>query len=142
MPWVKEDMCTGCGLCVAECPVDAIHQGDDGIASIDEAECIRCGRCHDVCPQEAVRHDGERIPQEVADNLRWVRKLLVHFPTPQERSAFMDRMVRYFNKQVKVSEQTRAAVAAAQDRPVEAIDLAIESLSEADTAQTGGRRPA
>ena len=67
MPWIKQDMCTGCSVCVNECPVGAIELTGDGFAEIDEAECIRCGRCHDVCPQEAVRHDGERIPQEVAE---------------------------------------------------------------------------
>ncbi|MFO7956562.1 MAG: 4Fe-4S binding protein, partial [Candidatus Brocadiia bacterium] len=63
MPWVSEEMCVGCGVCVEECPVDAIAMVDD-VARINEEECIRCGHCHDVCPQEAVRHDSERIPQE------------------------------------------------------------------------------
>ena len=113
MPWVKEVLCTGCGVCTAECPVGAIRQDSNGVAAIDETECIRCGRCHDVCPQEAVRHDGERIPHEVAENLRWVRKLLGHFKDPQEQAAFMQRMVRFFNKQKKVSGRTLAAITAA-----------------------------
>jgi ferredoxin len=129
MPWIKQDMCTGCSMCVDECPVGAIELTADGFAEIDEAECIRCGRCHDVCPQQAVRHDGERIPQEVAENLRWVRKLLGHFQDPKEQSAFMQRMVRFFNKQKKVSEQTLAAMAAA-DKPAEGIDAAIRELSK------------
>jgi len=130
MPWVNEVLCIGCGVCTAECPVGAIRQDGNGVAAIDEVECIRCGRCHDVCPQEAVRHDGERIPQEVAENLRWVRKLLRHFHDPQEQSAFMQRMVRFFNKQKKVSERTLAAITAAEDKPAEGIDAAIGQLSE------------
>jgi len=130
MPWIKQDMCTGCSLCVHECPVGAIELTADGSAEIDEAECIRCGRCHDVCPQEAVRHDSERIPHEVAENLRWVRKLLGHFHDPQERSAFMQRMVRFFNKQKKVSERTLFAIGAAEDKPAEGIDAAVDRLSE------------
>jgi len=130
MPWVNEDLCTGCGVCIAECPVDAIAEDSNGVAAINDAECIRCGRCHDVCPQEAVRHDSERIPQEVAENLRWVRKLLGHFQDLQEQSAFMQRMVRFFNKQKKVSEQTLAAVATAEDNPAEGLDAAIAQLSE------------
>ena len=130
MPWIKQDMCTGCRICVNDCPVGAIEMKADGYAEIDEAECIRCGRCHDVCPQEAVRHDGERIPQEVAENLRWVRKLLGHFQDPEERSAFMQRMVRFFKKQKKVSKQTLAAITAAEDKPTEGIDAAIGQLSE------------
>ena len=130
MPWIKQDMCTSCSLCVNECPVGAIELNVDGFAEIDEGECVRCGRCHDVCPQEAVRHDGERIPQEVAENLRWVRKLLRHFQDPQEQSAFMQRMVRFFNKQKKVSERTLAAIAAAEDKPAEGLDAAIGQLSK------------
>lgn len=113
MPWVNVELCNGCGTCVEECPVGAIELTADGFAEIDEAECIRCGRCHDACPQQAVRHDGERTPQDVAENLRWVRKLLGHFKRPEDQSAFMDRMVRFFNKQKKVSERTLAAIAGA-----------------------------
>ena len=130
MPWIKQDMCTGCSLCVNECPVDAIALNAGGLAEIDEAECIRCGRCHDVCPQDAVRHDGERIPQEVAENLRWVRRLLGNFHEPKEQSAFMERMVRFFNKQQKVNERTLAAIAEAKNEPTEGIDTAIRDLSE------------
>ena len=55
MPWINEDMCVGCGVCVDDCPVDAIELKDDQKAFINEDECIRCGRCHEVCPEEAVR---------------------------------------------------------------------------------------
>ena len=130
MPWIKQDICTGCRLCIEECPVGAIELNADGFAEIDDAECIRCGRCHDVCPQDAVRHDGERIPQEVAENLRWIRRLLGHFHERKEQSAFMQRMVRFFNKQKKVSERTLAAITAAKNDPTEAIDAAIRDLSE------------
>lgn len=136
MPWVREELCTGCGVCITECPVSAIQLGGNGVAAIDEAECIRCGRCHDVCPQEAVRHDGERIPQEVAENLRWVRKLLEHFQRPEEQAAFMQRMVRFFNKQKKVCERTLAAITNAGDQPAADIDAAIAELSEGNDAQS------
>lgn len=29
MPGVKKDMCIGCGICLEECPVDAIVSGGD-----------------------------------------------------------------------------------------------------------------
>ena len=139
MPWVNQELCTGCGVCTAECPVDAISQEDDGRAVINESECIRCGKCHDVCPQGAVRHDGERIPQEVADNLRWVRKLLGHFQEPAERVAFMQRMMRFFNKQKKVNEQTINVIKTAEDNPAESINAAIRDLSaERSTGSSKG----
>jgi len=131
MPWVNQEMCSGCGVCVDECPVGAIRLDGSDVAAIDEAECIRCGRCHDVCPQDAVRHDSERIPQEVTANLEWVRGLLDHFQEPSQRTAFIARMVRFFHKQRKVTERTLAAIEAAGDDPAAGIDAAIRSLSPA-----------
>jgi ferredoxin len=106
MPWVNEDLCVGCGVCVDDCPVDAITLKEDQKAVINEDECIRCGRCHDICPQEAVRHDSERIPQEVEANVEKTKSLLKHFETGQEQQAFLERMVRYFRKEQKVAGLT------------------------------------
>ena len=105
MPWINVESCTGCGVCVEECPVDAIALVEE-LAKINDDECIRCGRCHDICPNEAVRHDGEKIPLEIEANLTWTRRLLSHFTTPEERGALVERMKRYFEKQRKVAEQT------------------------------------
>ena len=109
MPWVKDEMCAGCGICVEQCPADAISMQDD-VAAIDEKECIRCGTCHDVCPQEAVRHDGERIPQEVEANLQWAATLRDKYETNAEKAALLERMRRYFNKEMKVVQQTLAGL--------------------------------
>ena len=105
MPWVNEELCTGCGTCIEECPVQAISVVDE-TARIAEENCIRCGRCHEVCPEEAVRHDGERIPQEIEENLEWTRRLMQHCDTPDERQGLIERMRRYFGKERKVAEQT------------------------------------
>ena len=106
MPWVNQDMCTGCGTCVEQCPVGAITLDERDRAGIDEQECIRCGKCHDVCPEEAVRHDSERIPQEVEANIQWVEKLRSRFETDEEKKDLVERMVRFFNKERKVAELT------------------------------------
>jgi len=112
MPWVNEEICVGCGVCVDDCPVGAITLKDDQKAIINEDKCIRCARCHDVCPQEAVRHDSERIPQEVEANIEKTRDLLRHFETPHEQQAFLERMVRYFKKQQKVASITMDKITA------------------------------
>ena len=129
MPWVKQELCTGCGACIEECPVGAVKMETKDQAAIDETKCIRCGVCHDVCPQDAVRHDSERIPQEIATNLAWVRGMLVHFTEPSEQSAFLERMVRFFNRQKRVSEETIALIEAAGDEPADRIGNAICALS-------------
>ena len=74
MPWVDGSKCTGCGICVEICPVDAISMKEEK-AKIDMEICIRCGKCHDVCPQEAVRYDSEKIPLEVKENLEKAKEL-------------------------------------------------------------------
>jgi len=105
MPWVKKELCKACGMCVDECPVDAISLEAEG-AVINEQKCVRCGHCHDVCPFEAVRHDSERIPQEVQANLQWTRNLMDNFESAEERAGVLDRVRRHFNKEKKVVEQT------------------------------------
>jgi len=49
MPWITAEDCTGCGICVEECMVDAITMENEK-AEINIDECIRCGKCLDACP--------------------------------------------------------------------------------------------
>ncbi len=46
------DACINCGACAAECPVNAIAEGDDKYV-IDADACIDCGNCAEVCPVDA-----------------------------------------------------------------------------------------
>jgi ferredoxin len=41
--------CISCGACEAECPENAISEGD-GLYVIDAAKCQDCASCADVCP--------------------------------------------------------------------------------------------
>ena len=53
--------CTGCGVCVERCPVDAISLGADGVAVRVENYCIGCGVCARFCPAEAISlQEGQR----------------------------------------------------------------------------------
>ena len=51
---IDPDACTGCGICVERCPVDAIAMNDDGIAVREEKYCIGCGVCARFCPADAI----------------------------------------------------------------------------------------
>ncbi len=106
MPWVDQARCVSCGVCVETCPVGAIALDAAEKAAIDESGCIRCGACHGACPQEAVRHDSERIPLEVEQNVQWVTRLLRHYESAGDRRASLERMNRYFCRQRKVADAT------------------------------------
>jgi ferredoxin len=110
MPWISKDMCTGCGECIDVCTVGAISM-DDNVACIDEDQCIRCAVCHDACTYDAVRHDGERIPEEVETNMKWVRRLLEHeyyLNDKDKQKGLVKRLQHYFGKNRKVMEKTIA----------------------------------
>ncbi|HOC92846.1 MAG TPA: 4Fe-4S binding protein [bacterium] len=47
------DDCVACGACMAECPVEAISEGDE-IYKIDPETCTDCGSCVEVCPNDAI----------------------------------------------------------------------------------------
>ena len=49
MAYIITDECISCGACQAECPVDAIAEGD-GKYVIDADKCIECGACAGTCP--------------------------------------------------------------------------------------------
>ena len=51
---INEDLCTGCGICVEKCSVEAIHLNTENVAIVNEILCIGCGVCAHFCPENAV----------------------------------------------------------------------------------------
>jgi len=109
MPWVSEEKCTGCNICVEKCPVDAISMENEK-ANINMEECIHCGTCHGVCLQEAVRHDSEKIPEDIKSNVEETRKFMElcakHLGDGKEKDKCLQRMIKYYNKEKIVAEKT------------------------------------
>jgi electron transport complex protein RnfB len=50
---VDEDLCTGCGICVERCNMDAVTL-EDNISHVNKARCIGCGVCVPTCTSEAI----------------------------------------------------------------------------------------
>ena len=49
--------CTGCGICAAECPTDALAdlQVTDSCKLVFRQEsCVGCGQCVDICPEKCL----------------------------------------------------------------------------------------
>ncbi len=56
MAYKISDDCIACGACAAECPVEAISEGEDKYV-IDEDLCVECGACASTCPVGAPSND-------------------------------------------------------------------------------------
>lgn len=58
MTSVVNDSCIKCRACIAVCPVDAFHEGDDMMV-VNPDTCIDCGACIPECPVSAIADDTE-----------------------------------------------------------------------------------
>jgi flavodoxin/ferredoxin len=47
------DVCTGCGLCTALCPMENITEGANGVP-VWGHNCLLCFTCHMKCPEDAI----------------------------------------------------------------------------------------
>jgi heterodisulfide reductase subunit A len=69
--FVKDELCSGCGDCAAECPVEVPNEFDmnlgfrkaiyigfpqatPNVYTVDKENCIDCGRCVKVCQRNAI----------------------------------------------------------------------------------------
>ena len=53
-PYLKKDMCVGCGICRDICPAKAIVIKNKK-ARINRRACIRCFCCQEFCPKSAMK---------------------------------------------------------------------------------------
>jgi Na+-translocating ferredoxin:NAD+ oxidoreductase subunit B len=54
---VDQDLCSGCGVCLERCQMDAIEL--EVTAKILSTRCIGCGLCVPTCPEEAVKLEAK-----------------------------------------------------------------------------------
>lgn len=60
---INQDLCTGCGQCVANCCVHALTLKPDGTILPGDG-CFACGQCVALCPARAVSMEGLEAPVE------------------------------------------------------------------------------
>ena len=75
--YIIPDKCQGCGICLRQCPAEAIAGSKRMVHVIDQDKCISCGTCLEVCPErfsavtkvsgEEVTVPSEPIPVAGAD---------------------------------------------------------------------------
>jgi len=53
MAYIIDDSCIACGVCMTDCPAEAISEGD--IFVIDAEKCTDCGACASSCPVGATK---------------------------------------------------------------------------------------
>jgi heterodisulfide reductase subunit A len=66
---VAEEICSGCGVCVAMCPYGAIsrkEKGEKKVAQVDKRLCKACGACVAACPSGAMQQAGFKDIQVIA----------------------------------------------------------------------------
>jgi heterodisulfide reductase subunit A len=66
---VNEDTCSGCAICIATCPYDAISRVEKNgkkQASVDSTLCKSCGTCAAACPSGSMQQYGFKDKQVIA----------------------------------------------------------------------------
>ncbi|MFX1268634.1 MAG: FAD-binding protein [Promethearchaeota archaeon] len=61
---IEDDLCTGCGNCVVNCPYGGIEIIND-VAVVITSECNLCGACVDLCPVEAILLERKKYLDKV-----------------------------------------------------------------------------
>lgn len=70
---IEEWRCTGCGLCLPDCPVGALEVRDGKSRLVSDRLCDGAGACVGACPNEAIRVvERESEPYDERRLMAWI----------------------------------------------------------------------
>jgi uncharacterized protein len=68
-PFVKTKDCEACGECIASCPEQALSEGKDKKAVLDDVKCIGCGECIAQCRFDAIGFRWDTAPGKLQEKM-------------------------------------------------------------------------
>lgn len=149
---VDQELCAGCGACVDECSVGALHLVDQR-AVIDNALCTQCKECIDACPNGAITVAPEAVYNTSLMALpdTETRPVLHRKPTTPLQTAAADHSrvalstaaALSFVGREMISRLAEALIAALEHRLVQPKMVYLDSdsfSSQRYKVQGGGRR--
>jgi len=91
--------------CVVVCPVDCFYEGENMLA-IKPDECIDCGVCVPECPIDAIKPDSKDTPDRkwAALNAKYAEiwpRITIRGEPPADEALFRtetDKLARYFSE--------------------------------------------
>jgi len=77
-PQMKQENCVSCGICVRNCPQEAIAFNADRKAEIDYALCIGCGQCVALCNYDAAQVVWDEAADTAVEKIAEYTYAVVH----------------------------------------------------------------
>lgn len=68
--------CDSCGVCVDQCPEDALDLLDGPLVVLDEPACTECDICIDVCPSDSTPLSAWRSVDAILDEIRSIARMI------------------------------------------------------------------
>ena len=64
-PTIDPEICTKCGRCIKNCPVEALSAGIS-IPEFNYPECINCMCCSEMCPEKAIKLEKSMLSKIIS----------------------------------------------------------------------------